>query len=526
MTHHIFRSAFHFLSGTLISRFTGLARDLSMAWVFGSDPALAAFFVAFRFSNLFRRLFGEGQMANGFIPHFESVRSTSKESGAFFIRDLFFSLAIFIGALVLSSEIGLGFWLSSETSPDTAQIIRLMMLMMPGIIFICLFGLGSAILHCEGVFFLSGFAPVAFNLVWIGAVWFLRDIPPVQAMASLAAAIALAFFMQWTVTIPKMLKLFRQSLPLRDFFRPKLFSTELRRIITPIFLGSFGIGAVQINSALDALFARFASLEGPAYLWYAIRIEQFPLALLGIALSSALLPSLSRACEAGAWDNFRTQLAQALTRCFSLIFPATGILFVLGPFIVNLFFGHGDFSQTATHETLLCLWGYSLGLLPAAGVLLLAPAFYAQKEFKIPMRGSLYSVILHLAVNSFMIFVLKWGAFSIAIATSLSAFYNFTYLYKNLERKSGFAFAFFGNLKKMALCTFLAGICTFVVTGVFFNDPALSLLQGKEPIFTRALPEQFMELAVGGACFLLVLFGTAKLTRANEILELVGLKNR
>ncbi|MFI5333715.1 MAG: murein biosynthesis integral membrane protein MurJ, partial [Chlamydiales bacterium] len=396
----LFRSAFHFLSGTLLSRVTGLLRDLSMAWCFGSHPALAAFMVAFRFSNLVRRLFGEGQMANGFIPHFETLRASSQEKGALFFRDLFFSLAVFLLLLTLFFEGGLWVWMRGNIGENTAEILQLMMLMMPGVIFICLFGLGSALLQCEGRFFLSGFAPVAFNAVWIGAVWWLKDLTPEQAMPPLAVAICLAFLMQWAVTVPKMVKFFRKSLPLRTFFKPVLFSHELRRVVAPIFFGVVGIGAMQVNSALDAVFARFANLEGPAYLWYAIRIQQFPLALLGVALSSALLPSLSRAAEKGEWGSFLTLLLSSLLKCFALMLPATAVLLILGAPIVNLFYGHGDFSMIATYETLLCLWAYGIGLLPAAGILLLAPAFYAQKNFKTPMRGALYSVLLHLLLNS------------------------------------------------------------------------------------------------------------------------------
>jgi len=524
----LFKSAFHFLSGTLISRVTGLVRDLSMAWCFGSHPALAAFMVAFRFSNLIRRLFGEGQMANGFIPHFESLRAISSEAGARFFRDLFFSLASFLLLIAILFEGGLWTWLNVGVGEGTAEILQLTMLMMPGIVFICLFGLGSALLQCEGRFFLSGFAPVAFNAVWIGAVLWLRDLTPEQAMPLLAIAIVFAFFMQWAVTVPKMVKFFRGTLPFREFFQPKLFSAELRKIVIPIFLGVIGIGAMQVNSALDAIFARFASLEGPAYLWYAIRIQQFPLALLGVALSSALLPSLSRASERGEWTTFRTLLLSSLVKCISLMLPAAVVLFVLGASIVNLFYGHGDFSQVATYETLLCLWGYSLGLLPAAGILLLAPAFYAQKDYKTPMKGALYAVLLHVLANSLMIFVLKWGAFSIALATSLSALFNFSYLRKKLEGKIGVLWdsLFFRTVVKISLCTFVAALCAFAVAATLFADPTLAVVQGKEPLFTRSLQDQFFSLGVGGACFLVVLLVAAWVLRVHEILELIGLKTR
>ena len=153
-----------------------------------------------------------------------------------------------------------------------------------------------------------------------------------------------------------------------------------------------------------------ASLEGPAFLWYAIRIEQLPLALFGIALSSALLPPLSRALKNLNMDHYLKLLRFAFARSFSLIFPCTLGIFVLGIAGINLLYGHGDFSNEATYQTTLCLWGYGLGLVPAVFVLLLAPAFYAHKEFRTPMLGSVISVVINVLLSSFFVFGLHLGA--------------------------------------------------------------------------------------------------------------------
>ena len=127
------RSTFAFLSGTFLSRVLGLGRDMSMAIAFGSSPAIAAFMVAFRFSNLIRRLFGEGPISSGFIPHFEQVRASSPEKGAQFFRDLFFSLNCFLILLIGGIElllIGIFNW--GHLQPDNAQILYLTILMLPG----------------------------------------------------------------------------------------------------------------------------------------------------------------------------------------------------------------------------------------------------------------------------------------------------------------------------------------------------------------------------------------------------------
>ena len=170
------RSSFSFLSGTFLSRLSGLGRDTTMAIAFGSHPAIAAFMVAFRFANLLRRLFGEGALSSGFIPHFEELRASSSKNASKFVRDLFFSLSLFLILLIGGLEIllwGVSKW--AHLNPDNAEIIQLTMWMLPGALFICLFGLCSGLLQCERRFFLTGFAPAAINAVWIGAALLLKE---------------------------------------------------------------------------------------------------------------------------------------------------------------------------------------------------------------------------------------------------------------------------------------------------------------------------------------------------------------
>lgn len=190
----ISRSSFAFLSGTLLSRMTGLGRDMTMAFCFGSNPAIAAFMVAFRFANLIRRLFGEGPLPSGFIPHFEQIRSHSAAKGAEFFRDLFFSLAVFLLGLIGLAEVGvIALWKWGNLTPDNAQILYLTLFMLPGVLFICLFGLSSGLLQCERKFFLTGFAPAAFNIVWMIAAWMQRGKEPSFAAVALSGAIVIAY---------------------------------------------------------------------------------------------------------------------------------------------------------------------------------------------------------------------------------------------------------------------------------------------------------------------------------------------
>jgi putative peptidoglycan lipid II flippase len=525
------RSTFAFLSGTFLSRLSGLGRDASMAIAFGSNPAIAAFMMAFRFSNLIRRLFGEGPLSSGLIPHFEQMRAISPEKGAKFFRDFFFSLSLFLTLLIVAVEGILCCILKwGHLEPDNAQILYLVILMLPGILFICLFGLSSGLLQCQRRFFLTGFAPVAFNLVWIGATLLLKDRDPSTAVIPLSLAIILAFFMQWAMLAPQTLTQMKRFLTWRECFSPQFFSPQLRQMLKPLLLSIVGVAAVQINSALDAVFARYASLEGPAYLWYAIRIEQVPLALFGIALSTALLPPLARAFKNGAYEQSLTLLRFAIRRSFSLIFPCTLGIFALGIVGINFLYGHGDFSMEATYHTALCLWGYGLGLVPAVFVLLLAPAFYANREFRAPMLGSVVSVIFNILLTSLFVFGLKWGAFSIAIATSLSAWFNYFYLSYHLSKKIGgplFDSAVFRSFLRTGASALIAAIATILVGKFFVDDPTLKILSGETVLlFRRDFTMQFMQFASLSGTFVLIFFSYAWLFNAEDVLELIGVKRK
>lgn len=425
----IFKSAAKFFSGTLISRVTGYLRDLSMAFSFGTSAPLAAFFTAFRLSNLPRRLLGEGGMQTAFIPHYEELKhSDSKNSLQFFV-DLSAWLSLILLSLVILTIAGLIGLKYLFTSPGALEIIELTAYMMPGLFFICLYGLNAGLLECERSFFTPSIAPVAFNFVWIGFALALMHHPIDQAMVILSIGISLGCMGQWLVTLPQVYRLLKGK-----NIRINLASPEVKRLWRPLFLTNLGIISTQINSGLDPLFARYANLEGPAWLWYAIRIEQVPLALFGIALSGALLPPLARSVREGNLSKFYSFLFTALKRSAYLMIPITIAIFLFGGWGVNLAFGYGDFGMKSLEGTVACLWGYSIGLLPQTWVLILAPAFFARGDYKTPAIASVSAVVANTFFNAVAIFGFGWGAESVAYATSLAAVVNCAILWIRLRQ--------------------------------------------------------------------------------------------
>lgn len=431
----VLKSAKSFFAGTLLSRLSGLFREIALAVSFGTSPEIAAFMVSYRLANLFRRLLGEGNLQAGFVPHF----ATLKEEGGRFFRDVAYSMAILLLLIVAFFE-GILWGLRAMVSPDWLSIIDLTMWMMPGLFFICLYGLNAAVLQCQKKFFLPAVAPVAFNFVWIASVWIYPDV------TFLAMGVTLAFAGQWLITAFESFRL----LPLKEWFKPHLFSLEFRKLLKPLFLGIIGIGAVQFNSALDTIFARLADLRGPTYLWYAIRIQQLPIALFGVALSGALLPPLSRAVD----SIQRNELLQtALRQGTALMLICTFGILALGKEGVNLLYGHGAFSAADVLETARCLLGYGLGLVPTILVLILAAKHYAEKNYRTPTLASLISVAVNVGLNALFVFGFHLGALSIALATSLSALVNVLCLSRGAFERSYWVF-----FSKMSLACSMAAI--------------------------------------------------------------------
>lgn len=407
----ILHAAFRFLSGTSLSRLSGLARDVTMAACFGATASVAAFLVAFRLAHLLRRVFGEGALQTAFIPLYEKFQKEDPSRAERFFLDLKGSLFFSLVGIILLAMLPIYMF-------GYGEIATLSILLLPSLPFICLFGLNASLLQCRNHYFVPGVAPVAFNALWILGALYLKDLPESKAMNGLAFFVVMGCIAQWAMTLPQIIPTWKAHKKIQ------LFSADVRTLLSPLSLAVVGVAASQINNALDAVFARYASLEAPAYLWYAIRLQQLPVALVGVALAGAILPPLSRAIHAGALDQYKALIKKSLVTVSLVMLGATAFIFVASDQLIHLVYGHGDFSGAAIGETSLCLLGYALGLIPTAWVLVLSPGCNARGYYKEPALASTISMFTNIGLNALFVFGLGWGAFSIAIATSLSAFVN------------------------------------------------------------------------------------------------------
>lgn len=489
-------SALKFFSGTLLSRISGMLRDMAMAFAFGTEALLSTFMVAFRFAHLARRLFGEGSLQNTFIPHFEALRIENPEKAYAFFRD--FTATLFLSLLVIIS-IAMGILLFFLDH----FLIKLVFLMLPSLLFICLYGLNSAFLECEKSYFIPSVAPVAFNGVWIASCFLLMSLQPEQAIVGLSISVVLACFAQWAFTVP--------LTHLKGSFTP--FSPDVRKALMPLLLANIGVGASQINNALDPLFALFANQEGPAHLWYSMRIQQLPIALFGIALSGALLPPLSRAIKAGNSEQVSNFFQKANEKVALFTLPLTGGIIATAATSVNLLFGRGHFTLESVEGTARCLIAYGLGLFPMTLILIAAPSLFAFGDYKTPTRIAAGAMLINIGLNSLFVFVLGLSDASVALATSFAAFWNGHYLQKALEKKEH---SLKNNTRHLLKCF---GVGLLGMGAVFLTDlaligkiPTLELLFGSSLNLSRNFSDQLFLFSAEAAAFLIATLGAIVLS--------------
>lgn len=483
------RSALKFFSGTLFSRMSGMLRDMAMAFAFGTEALLSTFMVAFRFAHLARRLFGEGSLQNTFIPHFEALRHENSARAYTFFKDfaatlfliLLFVIALSMGALLF-------FW--------DFFLIKLIFFMLPSLLFICLYGLNGAFLECEKSYFIPSVAPIAFNGVWIVCCFLLISLPKEQAIMGLSISVVLACFAQWAFTLPLTISYLKWP------FVP--FSPDVRKAMGPLFLANIGVGANQINNALDPLFAFFANQEGPAHLWYSMRIQQLPIALFGIALSGALAPPLARAIKRGNQEQICHFFQKTKEKVALLTLPLTCATIASASTCINLLFGRGHFNLESVEGTARCLIAYGLGLFPMTYILIAAPALYAFGDYKTPARLAVFAMLINIGLNASFVFLLGWGDQAVALATSLAAFWNGHYLQKELEKKQ--------PLLKNKNSYFLKclGIGLLGMGAIFLTDfvllgkiPTIELLFGYSLTLSQNFSEQFFLFSCEAAAFLI-----------------------
>ena len=420
-------------SMTLLSRILGFVRDTLIARVFGAGVYTDAFFVAFKIPNLLRRLFAEGAFSQAFVPVLAEYKN---RRGAEATHELVNHVATLLFlALMVVTLLGIlaAPWVvyisapGFHASPDKFQLtVDLLRVIFPYILFISLVSLAGGILNTWSRFSVPAFTPVLLNLSFIAATLFFAPYfdPPVKA---LGWAVFVGGILQLAFQLPF---LFRIGLVPR--FSLSLHDEGVWRILKLMGPAVFGVSIAQISLLINTIFASFLATGSVSWLYYADRLMEFPTGMLGVALGTILLPSLSKSYTDNSDGDYSQLMDWGLRLTFLLALPAAAALAVLAvPLIVSLFH-YGQFTAQDVWMTRQALMAYSLGLLGLILVKVLAPGFYARQDIKTPVKIAIFTLFATQVMNLALIVPLKHAG--LALSIGMGACLNAGLLFRALRR--------------------------------------------------------------------------------------------
>jgi len=477
---------------------------------------MGIFTVAFRAPNLLRDLFAEGALSTAFVTVFS--RKIEKEgpqsawdlaSKVMTLVAVFMSVVSLLGVVFAEPLIGV---LAMGFSPEEATaVVKLTQIMFPFILLVSLAALAMGMLNARGIFGVPAMASSFFNIGSIvgGALigWWLDPEFGPKALTGLALGTLIGGLLQFLIQWPSLRKAGFRFRP--DFrWRDRGVGQILGLMIPSVIAAS----AVQINVMVNTVFASFVGTEAVSWLNFAFRLMQLPLGVFGVAVATITLPVVARIAAGEDRSRFGPTLGQAMRLAVFLTIPAAvGLYFLAGP-IIALIYERGEFRVNDTLQTAVALQCYALGLVAYACVKVLSPAFYAINRRWTPMFVSFASIGLNLALNYHFMFRMGFGHWGLALATAISALFNFVVLYLLMRWYAGRMDG--GRLVSTALRCALAavalgGVCWF---GLRFDDLRADSL-------TVRVASLFILIGAAAGSYLLVCF----VLRVEEVRTAVSL---
>jgi putative peptidoglycan lipid II flippase len=425
---------------TLLSRITGLARDIIIARAFGAGALSDAFWVAFRIPNLLRRLFAEGAFSQAFVPILGEVRNQHETEAVKLLLDrvalaLFFVLCLVTIVGVLGTPWVVMAMASGLTEPDRAQELHaavwMTRIMFPYIICMSLTAFASGVLNTWRHFAVPAFTPVLLNLSMIGASLLLTPylLQPIYALAIGVMAGGIAqLSIQW-------MALARLGLRPRMSWRvgEALKDPLVRRIMRQMLPATLGVSVAQISLLINTNIATWLAAGSVTWLSFADRLMEFPTALLGVALGTVLLPSLAKANKDTSGHQYSALLDWGLRLVLLLGLPAALCMVLMSEGMVATLFHYGAFKASDVLQTRSAVMAYAVGLVGLLMVKILAPGFYAKQDIRTPVK---IAIVVLIATQLLNLALVPWLAHAgLALAIGLGGCLNATALLYGLRKQ-------------------------------------------------------------------------------------------
>lgn len=419
---------------TGLSRITGFVRDILTARYLGAGPVADAFFVALKLPNFFRRITGEGAFSVAFVPVYsEALEREGKNRADLFASHAFTIMLLGLGVFTLLALAGMP-WIIRAIAPGFidhpakfAMAVDLTRVTFPYLLLMSLSAVIGGVLNARDVFAPFAFAPVIFNLTLI-AFLLSSDLLFSSGGVAMAWGVAFAGVLQlgWLWGCAR-----RHGLYI-GLVRPKV-DLHIKKVFRLMGPGLIGAGAMQINLFADMMIASLLPTGAISYLYYADRLNQLPLGMVGIAVGTALLPMLSRAISGGRGEEARHLFNRGLEVCLLLALPAAAGLAALSDEIIGTLFQRGKFGADDTAATAAVLSGYALGLPGYICAKVLSTACWARQDTAGPVKIAILCALNNILLSLLLIFGFGLGVEGIAFATGVSGWVQAGLLWRLLN---------------------------------------------------------------------------------------------
>lgn len=423
---------------TMLSRVTGLLRELLFARAFGASAYTDAFNVAFRIPNLLRRLFAEGAFSQAFVPILAEYKNKKGEAATKDLVDhvatiLVWTLLLTCIAGILAAPVVVYFiatGLKSDPEAFSASVV-MTRIMFPYIGFMAFVALAGGILNTWRQFRIPAITPVLLNIAFIAASLFVAPHLE-QPVYALAMAVVVGGILQVAIQVPALYKL--GMLP-RIGVNPKVALADpgVRRVLRQMVPAIVAVSVAQISIIINTNIASHLASGSVSWLTYADRLMEFPTAILGVALGTILLPSLSKAHAEGNHAEYSSLLDWGLRLTFLIALPSAVGLITLSEPLTTTLFHYGKFDTQAVTMTGRALIAYGVGLIGLIVVKILAPGFYAKQDIRTPVKIAVGVLVATQLMN--LLFV-PWIAHAgLALSVGVGACLNACFLYWGLRRR-------------------------------------------------------------------------------------------
>lgn len=439
MSKQLLKSGIIVSAMTFLSRILGLVRDIVLANILGATWVSDVFLVAQKIPNFLRRLFAEGAFSQAFIPVLSEYQTNKDiQQVKLLISETAGTLALVLslvavigvaGSPVLVSLFGMGF----IGDPHKFELASLLLkITFPYILFISLTAFCGSVLNSVGRFGGPAFTPVLLNLSMISAAIIVTPAAPDTTAMALAWGIFAAGVIQMLFQLPF---LWKEGLLVKPTWGWQ--SPGVQKILTLMGPALFGVSVAQINLLLDTVIASFLEKEGSiTWLYYSDRMLEFPLGIFAIAISTVILPLLSRQHSSQHPEEFNDTMNWGLRLVFLIGMPATIGLFMMAEPIILAVFQHGEFTQESAYFASLSLKAYIVGLLGFMLIKVLATGFYSRQDTKTPVKIGIIAMSTNMVFNLILFYPLEHVG--LALATAISAIVNASLLFINLRRHGVF----------------------------------------------------------------------------------------